>query len=90
MKRIFIVLAIVLVLAFTGCEAVERSVKDFGSSITGLDRVVTVYSDTGEILKTYSGKIDVEGNEYGNKVKFDLGDQRIIIYNAIVIVEEKD
>ena len=39
-----------------------------------------------------AAKIDIEETESDNKVKFDLTDnqnQRIIIYNAIVIVEEK-
>ena len=27
--------------------------------------------------------------KYGNKVLFDLNDERVVIYNATVIVEEK-
>ena len=48
-----------------------------------------MYDHNGNLLKVYEGKIDVEANDYGNKVKFDLDGKRIIINNAIVIIEEK-
>ena len=48
-----------------------------------------VYSATGEFLKTYEGKLDIETNEYGNKVLFDMDGKRTIIHNATVIVKEK-
>lgn len=80
-------LAVLFVLS--GCESWERTVKDFGSSINGLQRVATVYDQGGNAIKTYKGKFDVEVNEYGNKVKFDLDGKRIMIYNATLIVEEE-
>lgn len=80
----FIIMAVLL----TGCKSWQRAVKDWESSIAGLNRTVTVYDNNGDIIKTYQGKIDVETNEYGNKVKFEVNGKRVIIYNAIVIVEE--
>ncbi|AZS18379.1 DUF5052 family protein [Paenibacillus lutimineralis] len=80
-------LAVLFVLA--GCESWDRAVKDFGSNINGLQRVATVYDQGGNAIKTYKGKFDVEVNEYGNKIKFDLDGKRILIYNATVIVEEE-
>lgn len=59
----------------------------------GLNRIVTVYDENGNEIKRYEGKIDIEDNE--NKVLFDIptgdGDdsKRVVIYNAIVIAEEK-
>lgn len=55
----------------------------------GLDRIVTVYDNSGNPIATYEGKIDIEESEYGNKVKFDLDGKRVILYNCSVIIEEK-
>ncbi|WMW48087.1 hypothetical protein RFN66_03595 [Bacillus paralicheniformis] len=53
-----------------------------------MERTATVYDQSGNKIKTYKGKFDVEINNYGNKVKFDLNGKRIMINNAVVIVEE--
>lgn len=88
-KIIIIALVCILLLTIVGCQSWQRSIKDFGSSVTGLNRVVQVYSHDGNLIKEYEGRIDIEVNEYGNKVKFDLDGKRVIINNAIVITEEK-
>ncbi len=92
MKKIIITaVAILMITILSGCgESFQRSVKTFKSEYAGgLERRVEVYSATGELLKTYEGKLDIESNEYGNKVLFDMDGKRTIIYNATVIVEEK-
>ncbi len=92
MKKIFIMTSIILAVLFvTGCsESFQRSVKTFKSEYAGgLERRVEVYSASGELLKTYEGKLDIEANEYGNKVLFDMNGKRTILYNATIIVEEK-
>ena len=91
MKKRWILLAILVVIIsiiLTGCKVWERTIKDWESNISGLNRTVTVY-DNGEVIRTYKGKIDIEVNEYGNKVKFDVNGKRVIIYNAVVVVEEE-
>ena len=92
MKRKMILLFIsllVLSIIFAGCQSWRRGIKDVSSSIGGLNRTVKVYSHDGKLINEYEGRIDIEVNDYGNKVKFDLGGKRIIINNAIVIVEEQ-
>ncbi|NLL89195.1 MAG: DUF5052 family protein [Firmicutes bacterium] len=89
MKKLWIVVSVIAVLSLAGCEAGKRWIKDLDSAHVGLDRRVEVYDHNGNLLKVYEGKIDVEANDYGNKVKFDLNGKRIIINNAIVIIEEK-
>lgn len=85
-----VMLIIVLTLSMTGCACLTRMGKSIGSDLTGgLDRVVTVYDQNGNVLQTYEGKIDIEDTDYGNKILFDLNGKRIVIYNSIVIVEEK-
>lgn len=91
MRKVIIALLIVTtLLLITGCESFKRNVKslksDFGG---GLNRVINVYSYDAKLLKQYKGNIDIEESEGGGKVKFDFNGKRYIIYNAIVIVEEK-
>ncbi|GLI90451.1 DUF5052 family protein [Bacillus subtilis] len=90
-KRIFVVVLLCLLVlgATTGCESWNRMSKDISSSTSGLERTATVYDQNGKVIKTYKGKFDIEVNDYGNKVKFDLNGKRVNINNATVIVEEE-
>ena len=90
MKRVMIGLVVlVLLVSVVGCAAASRSLKDFGSSVTGLNRVMTVYDANGDVLRTYTGTFDIQSTQYGNEVKFDINGKRHIIYNAIVVVDEQ-
>lgn len=92
MKSLLSIFTVILLIStLFGCgESFQRSVKTFRSEYTGgLERKVEVYSSSGQLLRTYEGKLDIEANEYGNKVLFDIDGKRVIIYNATVIVEEK-
>ena len=53
----------------------------------GLNRTVTVYSNTGVPIRTWKGKIDLAPND--NLVNMLInGDKRIVIKGGITIVEE--
>lgn len=86
---------IALAATLAGCESLDRGVKDFSSSISGLNRTVNVYTDDGNLIRTYQGQIDIQDTGTANggsgerKVKFDLNGKRTIIYGGIVIVDEK-
>jgi hypothetical protein len=81
---------ILSVLLMSCTEVAQRNIRTIRSEWTGgLDRHMEVYTPDGTLVRTYEGKFDIEANEYGNKVLFDVDGKRIIIYNAIVIVEEK-
>ncbi len=85
-----IVLLLMMLFSLSGCAAWDREVKDFKSDMKGgLDRIATVYDNSGNPIATYEGEIDIEESEYGNKVKFDLDGKRVILYNCSVIIEEK-
>lgn len=88
-KLLIVAAALAVLFVLAGCESWNRTVKNFDSSVNGLQRIALVYDQSGNAIKTYKGKFDVEVNEYGNKVKFDLDGKRILIYNATVIVEEE-
>ncbi|WP_028972961.1 hypothetical protein [Spirochaeta cellobiosiphila] len=88
MKKVGFVILISFIL-MSCSESFQRNVKTFTSEYAGgLNRTVSVYSANGELISQYKGKIDVQTNEYGNKVLFDLNGKRVIIYNALVVVEE--
>lgn len=86
-----LVLAGVLLVSFYFTTASgQRTLKTLGSDTSGgIERTVEVYDQQGHLIKEYEGKLDVETNEYGNKVLFDLDGKRTIIYNATVIVQER-
>lgn len=90
-KKIIVgVLTIGIIFLLCGCgESRERKKKDWNSEYNGgLERTISVYSYEGNLLKTYKGKCDIEENE-SNKILFDIDGKRVIIYNAVVIAEEK-
>ena len=91
---IAVIILIVALVAWFNSENWSRYVKDLSSEYTGgLNRTLTVYDYSGQPIKSYSGKFDIEdGGESGDgscKVKFDLEGKRHIIYGGIVIVDEE-
>jgi hypothetical protein len=92
MKQTKLLLMAILIIAFTtSCsESWKRSLKTISSDFTGgLPRTISVYTYDGKLLRQYSGQIDIQINESGNKVLFDKEGRRTIIYNCLVIAEEK-
>lgn len=49
----------------------------------GLERTVTVYTASGDVIAKYEGLIDLEANE-GGYVKFDFEGKRYVYYNCFV------
>lgn len=73
----------------TSCTTLDDMNKDRESNTTGLKRVVTVYSKTGEVLKKYEGdRVRTEETE-GGQVVININGKRIQILNADTIIEEK-
>ena len=80
-------LAICLLLTAGCTETQKRKFKTFSSEYTGgLERICTVYSRDGDIIKIFKGSFDIERGE--NKLQFDLDGKRRTIYNSPVICEE--
>ena len=81
------VLAIVIVCGLAGCSSCSRSVKSMSSDFNGgINRTVTLYDNTGNKIKSWHGKIDLESND--QEVFFDLNGKRVIIQGGIVVSEE--
>lgn len=74
-----------ILVLFTGCSSsCQRQLVDIKSDFgNGLERTINVYTSDGEIIASYSGKIDIETND-GGYVKFDLDGKRYIYYNCFV------
>lgn len=87
---VIIIVALVvglLVLIFSGA-GFQRTLKSFKSNYTGgLYRTVSVYDYNGNLLREY-GPAMIDISESENETFFDYNGQRIVIHNAIVIVEE--
>lgn len=68
----------------TGCSSCSRMYVDLKSDISnGLDRTINVYTANGDLIATYSGKIDIDTND-GGYVKFDFEGKRYVYYNCFV------
>ena len=87
---VIIVVALViglLIFTFSGA-GFQRTLKSFKSNYTGgLYRTVSVYDYNGNLLREY-GPAMIDISESENETFFDYNGQRIVIHNAIVIVEE--
>lgn len=87
---VIIVVALIigfLVLMFNGA-GFQRTLKSFKSNYTGgLYRTVSVYDYSGNLLREY-GPAMIDISESENETFFDYNGNRIVIHNAIVIVEE--
>lgn len=91
-KIVASLLLVILSLGLVGCsESWDREVKNFESDFGGgLNRTVKVYSATGELITTYTGKFDIDYSE--ERILFDdEKDKRHVIYfkNGTVTVDEK-
>jgi len=83
-KLIAIILLILVAFSMTGCASVRRLAVDIKSEMrNGLDRTINVYTANGDLLATYTGRIDIEANE-GGYIKFDLNGKRYVYYNCFV------
>ncbi len=62
----------------------SRGVVDLKSDMSGgLNRTINVYTANGDLIATYTGKIDIASND-GGFVKFDYDGKRYIYYNCFV------
>ena len=91
MKKILLILGILGLL--NNCAKFDDVKKDYESDTKGLNRKVEVYTLDGKLLKTYDGIIRVRDTEEVNdRISLNLiydNNKRVILENAIVIIEEK-
>lgn len=86
-RHIAAAVVVVSVISLGGCASVSRFGKSIESDFSGgLDRVVNVYTNTGQLVESYEGKIDIQYED--NRTLFDIDGKRVTINGGITIVEE--
>jgi hypothetical protein len=83
------IIAIAGTLFLSGCTKIDDMGKDWAADSTGLPRVITVYSKTGDVLKKYERDNVRTSVDSSGQVKINLDGKRIQVLNADVVVEEK-
>ena len=83
---LMVVLFITLVLSATGCQSMRQGLSHAKSSIVGISRRVTLYSD-GREVKRWTGKMNVDVD--GATARFIHRD-RVVIISGTFLVEEVD
>ena len=91
---ILVILALLFVMLwyYNNTADGQRAMIDQKSNLdNGLERTITIYTADGNIIATYTGKIDIETND-GGYIKFDFEGKRYIYYNcfveSIAVIEE--
>lgn len=88
MKKI-LVLTISLIALCSCTESTQRALKSIRSDWSGgLERKVEVFDYSGNLIKVYQGKFDVQETS-DNYIYFDMADgRRIIVHGGIIVNEE--
>lgn len=69
---------------FTNTASGKRALIDQKSEFqNGIERTINVYTANGDIIATYTGKIDIADAD-GGYVKFDYNGKRYIYYNCFI------
>lgn len=90
MKASAIAVSVALAAGLSGCASFERSMKNFGSDISGgMDRTVVLYDYEGDELARWEGKIDLQVSDDGGHIVFDQDGKRTVITGGIVVSEER-
>ena len=72
----------------TSCTWFQDYKKDLESDTKGLNRTAYIYSKDGKLLKTYESG-NMRYDIYDTTVTLLVNNKRVLVNNAIVIVEEK-
>ena len=82
MKKAIVLM--VLVMSFSGCGLLTE-LKHVQSNIIGLNRTVTLYSASGEVLGSWTGTFQVEDN--GGSINFVNHGKTIKIAGTYTVIE---
>ena len=86
---ILLVVMFIVTFSLTSCERCSQSLHSFGSNMSGLDRKVILYDYCGDTIQIWEGDLNVVSNRGTQEIYFDINGKRTIIYNGIVVVQEK-
>jgi hypothetical protein len=83
MKKLLFLVAFTVVMS--GCAGAELMGSQFVGSTAGINRRITLYSATGNVIRTYEGRFAIDSE--GGEVDFIVDGKRITL-NGTYIVEE--
>ena len=87
MKRnILTVVALILVASCIGCGQLKNEFKHMHSSITGLDRKITLYDANGHTIKEWRTRAQIE--DQGGTVHFIVDGKAVTISGTFTIEEQ--
>lgn len=89
MKKLLLAATLLLSVFLGGCTWLDDAKKDHESDTKGLDRTVTVYSKTGDVVKQYKGdNVRTKYND-GGALVINVDGKRVQVMNSDVVIEEK-
>lgn len=87
MKKLLAMFAVLVIL--TGCQSINNEIKNIKSEFSGLNRTVTLYSENGDPIKSWTGKFDINVRSDG-RILFDVDGKRVTVKGGIIVSEEND
>ncbi|ATH60682.1 hypothetical protein BJG89_10515 [Staphylococcus nepalensis] len=89
MKKLLLAATLLLTVFLGGCTWLDDAKKDHESDTKGLERTVTVYSKTGDVVKQYKGdNVRTKYND-GGALVVNIDGKRVQVMNSDVVIEEK-
>ena len=86
MRKVNLFLTAVILLNLTGCGWVEQIGAHVVSGTIKINRRVTLYSNSGSVIRTWEGRMNIEGLE-GTAPRFMLDGKAFNIDGTYVIEE---
>lgn len=81
-------LVTVIILATISCTMEQKKkLKDFEAETIGLNREITLFSDSGQVIKKWEGRFNI--TRVGSSLYFIDNNGKSVIINGTYIVQEK-
>jgi len=69
-----------------GCAGCEQTMSHLKSGTVGINRNVTLYANDGSVIKTWTGRLNVE--DQGGSFRF-MANGKAVVVSGTVIIEER-
>lgn len=76
-----------LMILMVGCGRIQQDISHIKSNTVGLKRTVTLYNNRGEVIKTWSGRMQVE---YSGAVARFIHNGNAVTIAGTFVIEEVD
>jgi len=76
-----------MAIALTGCQDIRSGMSHMQSSLIGLNRTITLYGATGQVIRTWDIKGKIE--DAGGTCRFLTDSGKAITVSGTFVIEEK-